>query len=145
MNEQVKNPQEEQELTDIEIAELANKKLKEKDVEIEKLKKELAKEKLLSTAPEEEEGLKSKEEYLEILSASNTSNYEYAEAVVGLVDLELSEGRPNPLGSNGQEVYDFFKDCLEECGDDKSRFTAVYQARLGPDDAKVAMAYNKRR
>ena len=145
MNEQVKNPQEEQELTDIEIAELANKKLKEKDVEIEKLKKELAKEKLLSTAPEEEEGLKSKEEYLEILSASNTSNYEYAEAVVGLVDLELSEGRPNPLGSNGQEVYDFFKDCLEECGDDKSRFTAVYQAKLGPDDAKVAMAYNKRK
>ena len=137
------NPEEE--LSEVEIAELANKEIKTRDAEIAKLKKELAQAKLYSVAEDEEELTLSREECIKRLSDSRISNYDYAEAVVGLVDLELADGKPNPLGVNGKEVYDFFKDVLEECGDDKSRFTAVYQAKLGNDDPQVAMAYKKRK
>lgn len=135
----------EEELEEVEIAELANKEIRNKDAEIAKLKKDLAKAKLYSTAEEEEEEPLTREECVKRLSDSRTTNYDYAEAVVGIVDLELSEGRPNPLGKNGEEVYNFFKDVLEECGDDKSRFTSIYQARLGADDPSTAMAYKKRK
>lgn len=131
-------------LTDIEIAELANKKLREKEEEINRLKKELAKEKLLSTAPDEEEETLSKEECLKRINDDHVSNYDYAEAVCGLVDIAREEGQPNPLGRDGDKVYDFFKDVLEECDGDKNRFPSVYQARIGNDDPSVAMAYNRR-
>ena len=85
-----------------------------------------------------------REECIKRLGDGRTTNYDYAEAVVGLVDLELAEGKPNPLGKNGEAVYAFFKDVLEECGDDKSRFTSIYQSRLGADDHTTAMAYKKR-
>ena len=134
-----------EELEDVEIADLANKEIRSRDAEIAKLKKDLAKAKLYSTAEEEEEEPLTREECVKRLSDSRTTNYDYAEAVVGIVDLELSEGRPNPLGKNGEEVYNFFKDVLEECGDDKSRFTSIYQARLGADDPSTAMAYKKRK
>ena len=135
----------EEELEDVEIAELANKEIRGKDAEIAKLKRDLAKAKLYSTAEEEEEEPLTREECIKRLEDSRTTNYDYAEAVVGIVDLELSEGKPNPLGKNGEEVYNFFKDVLEECGDDKSRFTSIYQARLGADDPSTAMAYKKRK
>lgn len=135
----------EEELEDVEIAELANKEIRSKDAEIAKLKKDLAKAKLYSTVEEDEEEPLTREECIKRLGDSRISNYDYAEAVVGLVDLELSEGRPNPLGKNGDEVYTFFKDVLEECGDDKSRFPSIYQARLGADDPSTAMAYKKRK
>ena len=135
----------EEELEEVEIAEHANKEIRNKNAEIAKLKKDLAKAKLYSTAEEEEEEPLTREECVKRLSDSRTTNYDYAEAVVGIVDLELSEGRPNPLGKNGEEVYNFFKDVLEECGDDKSRFTSIYQARLGADDPSTAMAYKKRK
>lgn len=142
-NEQ--NKEKEEELSEIEIAELANKELRKKDEEIAKLKKDLAKAKLLSTAEEEEEEPISREECIKRLSDSRTTNYDYAEAVCGLVDVELSAGRPNPLGRNGEAVYNFFKECIEECGDDKSRFTAVYQAKIGADEPQIAAAYKKRK
>lgn len=141
--ETIKTEQEE-ELSDIEIAELANKELRKKEEEIAKLKKDLAKAKLLSKAEEEEEEPLSREECLKRLSDTRTTNYDYAEAVIGLVDAELAEGKPNPLGKNGKEVYDFFKDVIEECDGDKTRFTSIYQARLGADDPSIAMAYKKR-
>lgn len=135
---------EEEVIDDIELAELANRELRKKEEEIAKLRKDLAKAKLLSTAEEEEEEPLSREECVNRISDNRTTNYDYAEAVCGLVDAELAEGRPNPLGRNGDMVYNFFKECLEECGDDKSRFPAVYQARIGADDASVAMAYKRR-
>lgn len=135
----------EEELSDEEIAELASKELQKKDKEIAKLKKDLAKAKLLSTAEDEEEEPLSREECIKRISDTRTTNYDYAEAVIGLVDDELSKGNPNPLGKNGKEVYDFFKDVIEECDGDKSRFTSIYQSRLGADDKSVAMAYNKRK
>lgn len=143
--EQEVGKENQEELEDVEIAELANKEIRSKDAEIAKLKKDLAKAKLYSTAEEEEEEPLTREECIKRLGDSRISNYDYAEAVVGLVDSELSEGRPNPLGKNGEEVYTFFKDVLEECGDDKSRFTSIYQARLGADDPSTAMAYKKRK
>lgn len=143
---EVKTPNEEQELSEVEIAELANKKLKEKDKEITDLKRQLAREKLLSNgSPEEEEvEVRSKEELLKVLANEHTTNYDYAEAVCDLVDLEKNEGNPNPLGEDGDKVYDFFRDVLETCGEDKSRFVSVYQAKIGPDDKAVAMAFNAR-
>lgn len=142
--EETPKTEQEEELSDIEIAELANKELRKKEEEIAKLKKDLAKAKLLSKAEEEEEEPLSREECLKRLSDTRTTNYDYAEAVIGLVDAELEEGKPNPLGKNGKEVYDFFKDVIEECDGDKTRFTSIYQARLGADDPSIAMAYKKR-
>ena len=134
-----------EEITDDELAVLANKELRKRDEEIKRLKIELNKQKLLSTAEEEEEEPLSREECIKRLSDGRTTNYEYAEAVIGLVDAELAEGNPNPLGKNGDDVYNFFKDVIEECDGDKSRFTSIYQARLGADDPSIAMAYNKRK
>lgn len=142
--EETPKTEQEEELSDIEIAELANKELRKKEEEIAKLKKDLARAKLLSKAEEEEEEPLSREECLKRLSDTRTTNYDYAEAVIGLVDAELAEGKPNPLGKNGKEVYDFFKDVIEECDGDKTRFTSIYQARLGADDPSIAMAYKKR-
>lgn len=145
-NEKDKKEQETAEnLTEIEIAELANKELRKKEEEIAKLKKELAKAKLYSEAEEgEEEETLSREECIKRISDNRTTNYDYAEAVVGLVDYELAKGNVNPLGKDGKAIYDFFKDVIEECDGDKSRFTSIYQARLGADDPSVAMAYKKR-
>lgn len=142
--EETTKTEQEEELSELEIAELANKELRKKEEEIAKLKKDLARAKLLSKAEEEEEEPLSREECLKRLSDTRTTNYDYAEAVIGLVDAELAEGKPNPLGKNGKEVYDFFKDVIEECDGDKARFTSIYQARLGADDPSIAMAYKKR-
>lgn len=131
-------------LTEIEIAELANKELRKKEEEIAKLKKDLATMKLYSKAEEEEEEAITREECMKRISDSRTTNYDYAEAVIGLVDDELSKGNPNPLGKDGEAVYNFLKDVIEECDGDKSRFPSIYQARLGADDPSVAMAYKKR-
>lgn len=136
--------EQEEELSELEIAELANKELKERDAEIAKLKKQLAQAKLYSTVDGEEEESMSREECIKVLADDRTTNYDYAQAVVDLVDIELAAGHSNPLGEDGQDVYDFFKGCIEECGDDKSRFTSIYQSRLGADDKSVAMAFNKR-
>ena len=136
---------EEQELSEVEIAELANKEIRQRDAEIADLKRKLAKSKLYSTAEEEEEAPMTREECLKLISDPHTSNYDYAVGVVGLVEAEIDAGRSNPLGADGQEVYEFFKDVIEECGDDKSRFCSIYQARLGADAPSTAMAYKKRK
>lgn len=142
--EQNEERQQQEEMDDIELAELANKELRKKEEEIAKLKRDLAKAKLYSEAKEEEEETLSREECVSRLSDMRTTNYDCIEAVVNLVDLELAEGHENPLGKDGQEIYDFLKDCIDECGDDKSRFTAVYQSKLGADDPKIALAYKNR-
>ena len=131
-------------LSEIEIAELANKELRKKEEEIAKLKRDLARAKLYSEAEEEENETLTREECIRRISDNRTTNYDYAEAVIGLVDDELSKGNQNPLGKDGNAVYNFFKDVIEECDGDKSRFPSIYQARLGADDPSVAMAYKKR-
>ena len=135
--------QQAQELTDIEIAELARQKLNEKDKEIANLKKDLAKQKLLTETPseDEEDELPTKEECIKTLGSSSTTNYDYAVAVCRLVDIETEEGRPNPLGVNGDEVYKFFKGVIEDCNGDKSRFTSIYQAKIGNDRPEDVRAY----
>lgn len=143
-NKEQKEQETEESLTEIEIAELANKELRKKEEEIAKLKKDLAKAKLYSEAAEEEEEFLTREECIRRISDNRTTNYDYAEAVIGLVDDELLRGNPNPLGKDGEAVYNFLRDVIEECDGDKSRFTSIYQARLGPDDPSVAMAYKKR-
>lgn len=142
-NENVQN--QEEELDDEELAVLANKELKKREEEIKSLKKEIAKLKLYSNGDEEDETESlSKEECITRLSDSCTTNYDYAEAVVNLVDIEVNANRPNPLGKNGKEVRDFFEECLEECDGDKSRFTSIYQSKIGSDDPQIALAYKNR-
>lgn len=144
-NNEQQQQEQQNELSEIEIAELANRKLREKEDEINRLKKELAKEKLLSTASEEDKEPRTREELLKVIGDDNVSNYDYAEAVCELVDIEKAEGKPNPLYPHGDEVYNFFKSVLDECDGDKSRFPSVYQAKIGADDPSIAMAYNSRK
>lgn len=125
-----------EDLTDEEIAILANKKLKEKDEELKKAKKEIAKLKLLSTADSEneEEPKLSKEDCIKVIGDGKTNNYDYANAVIRLREIELEDGKPDPLGKNGEQVAKFFSDVIEECGDNKSKFTYIYQAKIGEDE-----------
>lgn len=133
-----------EELEDIEIAELANKQLKEKDKEIAKLKKDLAKQKLLSNAEEEEEELMSREDCTKTLLGNTSTSYDIFCAAIGLYENEEKEGVPHSFGPDAERVYEFMKECVEDCDGDKNRFHAVYQSKIGPDDASIAMAYRNR-
>ena len=134
-----------EELSDLEIAELANKELRKRDAEISKLKKDLAQLKLLSTADTDEEVPDmSVEDARKVLFDSRSTNYDIMKAVSVIAENEVNEGRPNPLGKDGEEVKQFIDDCLEECGDDKSRFTQIYQAAIGNDPPEIAAAWKKR-
>lgn len=64
---ETKTNENEEELSEIEIAELANKEIRSKDDEIRKLKKDLAKAKLYSTAEDEEEEPMSREDCIKII------------------------------------------------------------------------------
>ena len=131
-------------MTDIEVGELAAKELQKRDSEIASLKKQLAIAKLYSKPEEgEEDATMSKEDCLKVIGDSNTCNYDYANAVCELCDREAEAGKPNPLGENGKQVYDFFKNVIEECDGDKDLFTSIYNSRLAPDDPSVALAYKK--
>lgn len=143
-NKEQKEQETAENLTELEIAELANKEIRKKDEEISKLKKDLARAKLYSEAEEEEEEPLTHEECIKCIFDNRTTNYDYAEAVIGLIDDERSKGIPSSLGKDGDAIYNFLKDVIEECDGDKSRFTSIYQARLGADDPSVAMAYKKR-
>lgn len=145
MEKEIETNVDQNELSDLEIAELANKEIKERDKEIAKLKKDLAKAKLLSNGEDETPETMSRDECMKVLSDNGTCDYDYFKAVIDLCDNELSNGRPHPLGRDGEAVYTFLKEVLEECGDDKSLCNSIYQSRLAPDDKSIAMAYNKRK
>lgn len=133
-----------EDMTDIEVGELAAKELQKRDSEIASLKKQLAIAKLYSKPEEgEEDATMSKEDCLKVIGDSNTCNYDYANAVCELCDREAEAGKPNPLGENGKQVYDFFKNVIEECDGDKDLFTSIYNSRLAPDDPSVVLAYKK--
>ena len=133
-----------EDMTDIEVGELAAKELKKRDDEIASLKKQLAIAKLYSNPKEDEEDVTmSKEDCLKVIGDSNTCNYDYANAVCELCDREAEAGRPNPLGEDGKQVYDFFKNVIEECDGDKDLFTSIYNSRLAPDEPSIALAYKK--
>lgn len=139
------NQEKENQVTDEEIAEIANKEIRARDEKIAQLQKQLNIAKLYSQVSEDDEEVSlTKKECLEIISNPHSLNYDYVEAVCRLVDIELAEGNPNPLGEDGEDVYNFFKDVIDECDGDKDRFTALYQLKLAPDDAQIAAAYKKR-
>ena len=145
MNDENDVQQTAEELTDIEIGELANKEIRKRDSEIAQLKKELAKAKLYTVATEEKEAVMTKEDCLKVIGDNHTTNYDYANAVVELCDREAELGNPNPLGPDGEKIKKFFADVIEECDGDKSLFPSIYQARLGADEPAIAMAYKKRK
>lgn len=135
--------QQDQQNSDMTIAEEAAKLISEKDKRIKELETEMARAKLYRTVDTEEEPVPTREDYLKVLSASDTTNYDYAEAVIGLRQLELLEGRPDPLGEDGEDVAAFLQGILEDCNGDKTAFPALYGARLGQDLPADAAAYKK--
>lgn len=145
MAEEIKNNEQEQELTDIEIAELANKELKNKEAEIVKLKKELAKQKLYSKYDEEDDTPKlTKEQNLELINNPNVCDYDRMEAFCNLSDIEIEEKGVSSFGPQAEEITSFIRGCLEDCEGDKSKFHSIYQARIGNDSPEIAFAYSKR-
>lgn len=135
-----------EQLDDIELAELANKKLKEKDKEIEKLKKDLAKEKLLSNAPEEQQEEKvTLDDCNKIVGDPNSTNYDICKSYCDSVDLLREQGINSPYGEEGDVAYKFLKEVIDECDGDKQLFTHLYQAKLPADDKKISMAFQTRK
>ena len=132
-----------EQMDDIEIAEEASRVIADKDKQISALKKQLAQQKLYRTVEDEVEETPTRDDFLKTLSASDTTNYDYAEAVIGLRELEISEGRPDPLGEDGEEVAKFLKSVLEDCNGNKTAFPSLYSARLGQDSPADAAAYRK--
>ena len=130
-------------MDDITVAEEAGKVIAEKDKKIKQLTIELAKQKLYRTVESDEEPVPTREDYLKTLGASDTTNYDYAAAAIGLRELELAEGNPDPLGEDGEEVAAFLKSVIEDCNGDKTAFPALYVARLGQDLPADAAAYKK--
>ena len=143
MADEIKNNDEE--LEELEIAELANKEIKKRDADIAQLKRELAKAKLYSEAEDDEPELMSREDCIKAITSNRTSNYDYARAVVDLRKHELDENGVDILGEQGEAVSEFFQECIDDCDGDKSRFVAVYQAKIGPDDPQIAKAYSFRK
>ena len=141
--QQQQQQQQDQQQSDMTIAEEAAKIIAEKDKRIRELETEAARSKLYRTVDDEEEPAPTREDYLKVLSASDTTNYDYAEAVIGLRGLELSEGRPDPLGEDGEDVAAFLQSIIEDCNGDKTAFPALYGARLGQDLPADAAAYKK--
>lgn len=147
MVEETKKPEEN--LSDEEIAELANAEIRKKNEEIAKLKKDLAKAKLYSEAPEESEELLSSGEYRKALSDSTNTNYDAIYNAVKLCESIKEEGNANPydavfhLGEESENVYTFLKNAIDVCDGDKSQFISIYQSMLAPDDPKIAAAYRK--
>ena len=137
--------QEQEQLSEIEIAELANDEIKKRDKEIDSLKKALAKAKLYSKAEEEEEEVLSKEDCLSRISDPNVSAYDYAVACIELRERERELGNPDPFGADGEELCKLFGDVIEECNGDKNRFISIYQSKVPNDEPSIAMAYNKRK
>lgn len=135
--------QQDQQNSDMTIAEEAAKLISEKDKRIKELETEIARAKLYRTVDTEEEPVPTREDYLKVLSASDTTNYDYAEAVIGLRQLELLKGRPDPLGEDGEDVAAFLQSIIEDCNGDKTAFPALYGARLGQDLPADAAAYKK--
>lgn len=147
MAEETKKPEEN--LSDEEIAELANAEIRKKNEEIAKLKKDLAKAKLYSEASEESEELLSSGEYRKALSNSTNTNYDVIYDTVKLCESIKEEGDTNPydavfhLGEESEIVYTFLKNVIDACDGDKSQFISIYQSMLAPDDPKIAAAYRK--
>lgn len=125
----------------ITVAEEANAYIKKQKAEIKELKTELARQKLFSDVEEKQEETWTKEDCFEKMTSKNATNYDVVEAVCKLVDIELENGKSHPLGKDGDEVYEFFKSVLNGCGEDKAKFTSVYQAKIGNDDRQAVMAF----
>ena len=144
-NQEQQQQEQQQQMSDMDIATQANQLLRERDAQIKSLQKELAQSKLLQQSEDEVEEPMTREEAINTIGDSRTTNYDYAVAVCALRDAELAAGHADPLGKNGQAVYDFFKEVIEECDGDKNLFPSLYSARLGADDPQLTMANKTRR
>lgn len=143
-NEQKRVDEATDNLTDVEIAELANKELKQKEQEIAKLRKELAVSKLYSTTDEDSTSIRmSEEECLKVINNPNSCNYDYANAVIDLYDIQAKEGDEDIWGEGTKIVVDYLRQTVEGCNGNKEAFDSVYQSKLLPDDKEVAMAYQR--
>lgn len=144
MADEVKEEQE-IEMNDDELAVLANKEIRKRDDEIRKLKLELNKAKLLSTAEEEKESDVTIDDCRKAIFDSHINAYDYASAVVSLIELEEADGKENPYGKDTDDLKQLFKNVIDACEGDKSKFIPLYQASVAPDDKQVSAAYGKKK
>lgn len=135
MNENEVKEQTENQMSDLEIAEMASKEIANRDKKIKELERQIAKDKLLYQPKEEEvEIVRSREDCLKSIFDPKTCNYDYAVAVCDFVDIEIKAGRPNPLGKDGDAVYEFLDNCIADCNGDKAKFVSIYQSKIGKDE-----------
>lgn len=133
-----------EDIDDVEIAELANKEITKRDKEIARLNKELAKAKLTYIADDDDEAPEiTEKDCLDVIYNKNTCDYDYLKAAVDLYDLETKKGKPHCMGKDADVVAEMFRQVIEACDGDKSRAPAVYQSRVKKDDPEVALAYKK--
>lgn len=144
MADEVKDEQD-VEISDDELAILANKEIKKRDEEIRKLKLELNKAKLLSTAEDEKEEELSVKDCRTAMYDNHVNMYDYAKACVGIIEDAQSRGIQDAFGEDTENLRQFFSDVINACYGDKSKFIPFYQASLGPDDKQVSAAYGKRK
>lgn len=135
-------------LEDIDIAEQANKIIKDKDKEIYGLKKQIAQMKLLQDAPETVELPKerSAEEAMKDIYNEHSSNYDIMKGVLDVIKANEREGKGNSDIGTPEEVekfVNFLEEVFEACDGDKSSFNAYYQAMLSEDEPKDRQAYLK--
>lgn len=130
-------------LTEVEIAELARKELDKEREKNRQLTRELAKAKLFTTVDDEPEEVMSSADCRKIIAASDTTNYDYWAAVIQLCKNETSENKPHPLGEHGEDIITFVEGVIEECEGDKTAFSSLYQARLGKDRPEDAAMYDR--
>lgn len=132
------------ELSDIEVADLANKEIRKRDDEIASLKKQLAIAKLYSEADEgSDKEPMSLEDCIKTINNPRSYSYDIFNAVCEDCDRVTEQGGAHPLGPDGEQIVTFFRNVLDECDGDKSRFHSVYQSMIGPDEPSVALAYRK--
>lgn len=141
--ENVTQQQNTENLSDMEIAEMARTEIANRDKEIARLNKELARQTMYTQVDNTEAEQPKREQVIEQLSRGDITNYDYWTNVLALRQIELNEGREDPLGKHGEDVAKFVKGIIDECGDDHTSFSALYTARLGKDRPEDLAAYNK--
>ena len=133
-----------EELSELEVADLANKEIRKRDDEIASLKKQLAIAKLYSEADEDnQKEPMSLEDCIKTINDPSSLSYDIFEAVCEDCDRITEMGGAHPLGQDGEQIEQFFRAILDECEGDKSRFHSVYQSMVPADAPQDALAYKK--
>lgn len=141
MGNEEANVQPEIEMTDEDIAIVAQREIQKAKEEAAKAKKELAMLKMLSNPEEDKAEPINVEECIKKINNPNSTNLEYWEGVVGFVEYETERTGVSPL-EHSEEIIPFAKKCIEAANGDNKAFISMYGSELGADDQASRIAYN---